>query len=1012
MKDLTLRSSFKPLPILGGDPIIAPPLDLAVIRQKLANAKGPEYWRSLEELAETEEFQDFVKHEFPQDADVWAEPISRRTFLKMMGAGLSLAFFSGCRKPLELIIPYNQQPEEAVPGKPLFFASAVPFGGYARGILVENHLGRPTKIEGNPDHPDSLGATDPFMQASVLSFYDPDRSQVVTQAGLFRSWSDFLDALRPAVAAHQSKQGAGLRLLTETVTSPTFGHQLQEFEKQFPQARWHQYEPITRDALRAGARLAFGQEVETLYRFDQAEVILSLDSDFLTEMPGNLRYAREFARRRDVSHAPLSMNRLYVIETTPTITGSMADHRLPLRSMDIEAFAHELAKDLDVDTEGIAGHLPAKARDWVRVVARDLKRHTGASLVIAGTSQPAWVHALAHAMNHALGNIGRTVVYTEPIEAKPVDQGGSLRDLVQDMKAGRVDTLLILGGNHVYGAPTDLGFADAFAKVKLRVHLSLCEDETSALCHWHIPEAHPLESWGDLRAYDGTVSLIQPQIEPLYGGKTPIELLSAVLEGSPRSSHDLVHDHWQKRSHALDFESVWQKGLHDGVVAGTALKSKSVTLQHFKRESRQTPASEGLEIVFKPDPSVWDGRFANNAWLQELPKPLTKLTWDNAALVSPALAERLGISNEDVIELRFEGRAVEAPVWILPGQADQSVTVNLGYGRTRAGHVGNGTGFNAYALRSSETPWFGAGLSVRKTGKRYRLAATQHHFSMEGRDLIRVAALTDYQRNPNFAQEKTKAPAPEETLYNYSMPAKSDEYAWAMAIDLNMCNGCNACVTACQAENNIPVVGKDQVARGREMHWIRVDRYLTGDLDNPESYNQPVPCMHCENAPCEVVCPVGATVHSDEGLNQMVYNRCIGTRYCANNCSYKVRRFNFLDYTKGIEGPLKLLQNPDVTVRSRGVMEKCTYCVQRIQSSKITAEKEGRTVRDGEIVPACAQACPAKAIIFGNVLDKESAVSRKKADPRDYGLLAELGTRPRTTYQARIRNPNPEMGGS
>lgn len=812
------------------------------------------------------------------------------------------------------------------------------------------------------------------------------------------------------MATLQPHGGKGLRILTESITSPTLGDQFKQLQKQFPQAQWHQYEPISRDSIREGARLAFGQQVETQYRFDRADRILSLDCDFLTEMPGSLRYTREFSQRRQMDDIRSVMNRLYVVEATPSITGSMADHRLSLRAGMIEAFARHLAQAVAVDEPAPSTPLPGPVSEWMRTVAHDLRNHRGKSLVIAGQSQPAIVHALAHAMNHALGNFGQTVLYTESVEAQPIDQGKSLRDLVGDMKAGKVELLLILGGNPVYNAPTDVGFAEALAKVKTSAHLSLYEDETSAVCQWHLPEAHPLESWGDLRAYDGTVSLMQPQIEPLYGGKTSCEILSVVLEGSTRPAHDIVQDYWKSRSHTIDFEMAWQKSLHDGLVARTAFEIKRPALRSgFSRKIEEPKIQEGLEIVFKPDPTIWDGRFANNGWLQELPKPMTKLTWDNAALVSPALAMRLGLSQDDVIELGYQNRTVEAPVYIMPGQAEQSITITLGYGRTRAGRVGNGTGFNAYRLQSSDSPSFGSGVTVRPTGKHYKLASTQQHYNMEGRDLVRVATLNEFQTNPHFAKDKTEAPAKEESLYNFTKPAQSDEYAWAMGIDLNMCVGCNACMIACQAENNIPIVGKDQVARGREMHWIRVDRYFKGDMDHPESYNQPVPCMHCEEAPCEVVCPVGATVHSEEGLNEMVYNRCVGTRYCSNNCPYKVRRFNFLHYTEEVKGPLKLLQNPDVTVRSRGVMEKCTYCVQRIQSAKITADKDGCSVRDGEIVPACAQACPSRAIVFGNLLDKKSQVVAKKNDPRDYALLSELGVRPRTTYQARLKNPNPDI---
>jgi Fe-S-cluster-containing dehydrogenase component len=607
---------------------------------------------------------------------------------------------------------------------------------------------------------------------------------------------------------------------------------------------------------------------------------------------------------------------------------------------------------------------------------------------VAGEAQPPSVHALAHLMNDALGNTGRTVVHIEPVETEPVDQLESLRELTADMRAGRVDALLILGGNPVFTAPADLDFAGALARVPFRARLGLEEDETSALCRWHLPEAHPLESWGDLRAFDGTATIVQPQIAPLYDGRTAAEILSLLADPAPRSGYELVREHWKVAMRSGEFEKAWRRDL------AAAAPPRS--------------APTGLELAFQPDPTIGDGRHANNGWLQELPKPVTKLTWDNAALIAPALAERLGAANGDVLELSRAGRTLEAPVWIVPGHADGAVTLTLGYGRSRAGRVGRGAGFNAYALRTSDAMWSGGGLTIRRTGRRAELASTQHHFSMEGRDLVRVGTAAEFARDPGFARKTGEEPSRTEELYDYSRPAKSPDYAWGMAIDLNACIGCAACVIACQAENNIPVVGKDQVARGREMHWIRVDRYYAGGLDAPAIYHQPVTCMHCENAPCEPVCPVGATQHSEEGLNEMVYNRCVGTRFCSNNCPYKVRRFNFLHYAK-VEGPLKLLQNPDVTVRSRGVMEKCTYCVQRISRAKIDAEEKDRPVRDGEITPACAQACPARAIVFGNLKDPRSEVSRLKREPRDYGLLTALGTRPRTSYQARLRNPNPEL---
>jgi MoCo/4Fe-4S cofactor protein with predicted Tat translocation signal len=994
-------------------------LDLSALRARLGSARGPQYWRSLEEIAETEGFQDFLRHEFPQGAEEWSDPVGRRKFLKLMGASLALAGVTACtRQPKETIMPYVRSPEEIVPGKPLFFATAMPIGGMAQGILVESHMGRPTKIEGNPDHPASLGATQVLAQASILTLYDPDRSQTIMHFGEISSSSAFIGEIRERLVAQRPSKGASFRVLTETVTSPTLARQLRELLKEFPEARWHQYDPAGRDNVKEAARRSFGQFVETHYRLEKAQVILALDADFLSSLPGSVRYTRDFSAGRRVRETQ-QMNRLYAVESTPSLTGAKADHRWPLRTGEIERFARTLAKAVGVGAETLGRFESSFDSQSLAALAKDLKNHKGHSLVIPGDEQPAEVHILAHAMNHVLGNVGETVIYTDPVEANPVGQMESLRELVRDMEAGKVDLLVMLGGNPVYNAPVDLRFSECLEKVRLRIHLSLFEDETSALCHWHVPETHFLESWGDLRAYDGTVSIVQPLIMPLYDGKSAHELLAALAGQPDRSGYDIVRDYWKSQKTGEDFERFWRKSLHDGLIAGSALPPKQVTLKMPLDNDQRSAVSgqrsantesAGMEILFRPDPHIHDGRFANNGWLQELPKPLTKLTWDNAALVSPRTAERLGLANEQVVELEYQGQKVAAPIWILPGQPNDSVTVHLGYGRTRAGRVGDGVGFNAYTLRSSETPWFGSGLEIHQTTKHYPLSCTQHHHSMEGRNPVRVGHLEEYREHPDFVQEMGEDPPHGLTLYPEH---KYEGYAWGMVIDLNACTGCNACTIACQAENNIAVVGKEQVAVGREMHWIRVDRYYRGEgeasLDNPETYHQPIPCMQCENAPCELVCPVGATSHSVEGLNDMVYNRCVGTRYCSNNCPYKVRRFNFFLYSDFTTPSLKMLRNPDVTVRSRGVMEKCTYCVQRINAVKIEAEKADRPVHDGEIVTACEAVCPAQAIIFGNVNDPTSRVAKLKSDKLNYGLLAELNTRPRTTYLAALRNPNPEM---
>jgi MoCo/4Fe-4S cofactor protein with predicted Tat translocation signal len=986
-------------------------IDLSAVRERLQSATGPDYWRSLDELAATPAFQELLHREFPQGASELLDPVSRRTFVKLMGASLALAGVTACtRQPTETIVPYVRQPEEIVPGKALYFATAMPMAGYATPLLVESHEGRPTKVEGNPDHVLNRGSADVFAQASVLGLYDPDRSRVLTYRGEIRPWGAFITALKAALDAKRSQGGDGIRLLTGTVTSPTLADQLRQLLAEFPSIKWHQWEPAGRDQAREGARLAFGDHADVHYRIDQAQVILALDADLLGSGPQSLRYAREFAQGRRVTAGRREMNRLYAVEPTPSATGSIADHRLPLQSAAVGQFALAVAAAIGVPGAA-SGSIPPEASAWVGPLVKDLQQHRGASLVVAGDAQPAAVHAVAHAVNQALGNVGRTVVYTEQVEAAPTDQLASLRALAADIDAGKVETLVVLDSNPVYTAPADLGFDRLMAKVPLRIHLGLHHDETAALCHWHVPEAHYLESWSDARAADGTVSLIQPLIAPLYGGHSAHEVVGAMVSRQAgQSGHDILRAYWQQRSGVQDaaaFEKYWRKALHDGMVAGTAAAEKGVTARPVDASAIR-PASQGFEIVFRADPTVHDGRFANNGWLQELPKPHTKLTWDNAALVSPATAARLGVTSGQVVEIACRGRRVNAPIWILPGQAADAITLHLGYGRTRAGRVGNGAGFNAYAIRTSESPWADHGATVRATGERYDLASTQNQQTMEGRAIVRSAPLEEFRRTPDFAHHQGHAPNKALTLYPEH---EYKGYAWGMAIDLNTCIGCNACVVACQAENNIPVVGKTEVSRGHRMHWLRVDRYYTGDPERPTAYNQPVPCMHCENAPCEVVCPVAATTHSSEGLNEMTYNRCVGTRYCSNNCPYKVRRFNFLLYQDWETPTLKMLRNPDVSVRSRGVMEKCTYCVQRINVAKMEAEKSGRPVRDGEIVTACEASCPSQAIVFGNINDPNSRVAKLKAEPLNYGVLEDLNTRPRTTYLAAVRNPNPEMPG-
>jgi MoCo/4Fe-4S cofactor protein with predicted Tat translocation signal len=978
--------------------------DLDSLRRRLQSTRGKDYWRSLDELADTEEFRAYLHDEFPGLAARWTTPINRRDILKLMGASLALAGLSACAsKPAEQIVPYVHPPTEFVPGKPIYYATAMTCQGYAKGLLVESHMGRPTKVEGNPKHPASLGATDVFAQASVLNLYDPDRSQAVTRAGRISTWQSFVDAMNEVAGIQRFTGGAGLRILTETITSPTLHSQIRSLLEIFPKARWHQYEPAGGDGARTSARLGFGEHVGTHYRLDKADVILALDADFLTSGPAGIRYARDWAGRRRKQN----MNRLYAVETIPTGTGAVADHRLALRPAEVEVFARQVARALEVPVQE-AGRSSASS-EWLAALVRELRQHRGSSLVIAGDYQPAPLHLLAHAINQALGNVGNTVVYTDPVEPAPADQLSSLRELVGEMNAGAVDVLLILGGNPVFNAPADFDFGGALAKVKSRVHLSLHSDETSSLCDWHVPEAHYLEAWSDARAFDGTATIIQPLIAPLYEGKSVHEVLSVFQGGGGRAGYDIVRAYWREKAAGRDFDEFWHDSLNEGLVADSAFTPRTVRLREDWASSLPASAASnpGLQISFRPDPCIFDGRFANNGWLQELPKPISKLTWDNAVFLSPATARRLELEARDVVEVNVQGRSVQAPVWVLPAHAPDSLTVYFGYGRWRTGKVGTGTGFNAYALRTSESFWAAPGVELRKTGKRMVLACTEIHHTMEGRNLVRIGTVAEYEKNPLFAREMGEAPPAPDTLYPGYDYAKG--YQWGMVVNLGACVGCNACVVACEAENNTPVVGKEETNNMREMQWLRIDRYYTGDTENPSMALAPVLCMHCENAPCELVCPVQATNHSSEGLNQMIYNRCVGTRYCSNNCPYKVRRFNFLQFSDWVTPSLVPMRNPDVSVRGRGVMEKCTYCVQRIQEAKIQAEKEDRPVRDGEIVTACQQACPTQVFTFGNVDDPASRVAQLKSDSLDYQMLGELNVRPRTSYLAGLRNPNPEI---
>lgn len=1059
----------------------------------LKSVQEKQCWRSLEELAHSSDFQELMRQEFPENAAVWSDAISRRKFLTLMGASLALAGLGGCSvkpAPSEELVPYVHPPEDIVPGRPLFYATTMTFAGAATGLLVESHEGRPTKVEGNPNHPASLGGTDIFQQASILTLYDPDRAKTVSFKGQMRTWEEFKAAVSQVMQKLREKRGEGFRILSETIVSPTLIKQLKDFVKELPQAKWHFFDPINRDSAFAGSQMAFGEYVSAIYDFSKADVVLSLDADFLQCNPGNLRNTADFMARRKVwskkkDNPSTKMNRLYVVETSVSCTGAKADHRLALRPSEIEGFAKELYKILnnqlpikdlasdtdqppphpstlsinrtsEIDTKQLITNVKSNEiqhKKWLETIANDLRLHRGRCLILAGDSQPPSVHLLAHVLNDQLGNVGQTVAYIDPLDEGQGSRTDSLRELIADIDKGAVDFLLILGGNPVYSAPVDFKFAEKLQKVSLRIHHGLYLDETSYQCHWHLPETHYLEAWSDGRAFDGTASIVQPLIEPLYQGRSAHEVLALLAGKEQISNREIVQSFWRDFLRGQDkeqaFEPFWEKCLHDGVIPETAFKVKQIKLKdgwqshlqlgdqdNSKKENIQkiSATDEGMEIVFQPDPTLFDGYWANNGWLQELPKPITKITWGNAAIISSKTAKKLGIELGSyahggehggyympVLKMSLNGRELSAPAWIMPGHADDTVAIYLGHGRTQAGQIGgsknNTVGVNAYLLRTSDRPWFAGGLRIEVLGRKEVVTCTQAHYLMENRDPVRATTIDKYQANPQVFSEMEKiideeahrAVRDPKSLYNafdYELP----KHKWGMAIDLTACVGCHACVVACQAENNIPVVGKEQVSRGREMHWLRIDRYIKGTAENPTSFHfQPVPCMHCENAPCEYVCPVEATVHSSDGLNDMLYQRCVGTRFCSNNCPYKVRRFNFIFFSDYETQTRRMQYNPDVTVRSRGVMEKCSYCVQRIRHAEIDCQVEGRPLKDGEVLTACQAACPTGAIVFGDINDINGRVARMKATNLNYSLLAVLNTNPRTTYLAELRNFNPDI---
>jgi molybdopterin-containing oxidoreductase family iron-sulfur binding subunit len=993
-----------------------------------------DYWRSLRARDHDPAFLEIAGREFPEGASEAPEGITRRDLMTLLGASLSLAGLAGCRRPLQHIVPYVEPPEQVMPGIPKHYASTMPFGRSAYGVVVESHEGHPTKIEGNPRHPSSLGASSVRTQAAILNLYDPDRGQTVKQRGEARTWADFVTAWTALDKELAAAGGEGLAVVSQAFASPTLARLKSVFQARFPRARWATYESISDETLLQGIQMATGRVLEPELRTDKARILVALDADLFLLDPESIRNARGYAAGRAAGASGGEMNRLYAVEAAYSVTGLMADHRLRLPSTAVARFVLALARAVGLVGAPAGGaDLDDKGQRFLKAVASDLMKERGRGLVVAGASQPPAVHAAVAAINAALGNTGQTVVYHEPLHANLPDRG-SLRDVCDAMRGGSVKALVVLGGNPAFDAPADFGFAEAARKAGTTIVLSDREDETARLATWSVPRAHFLETWGDARDATGTLSVIQPLILPLYGGKTDVEMLGLLGSGQDRPGYDLVRETWQPLLGAAGFEGRWNRLLHDGVHEGSPAADVAVAIgadamSHLlAAETSGETWKEGLEIVFVPSNAVHDGRFANNGWLQELPDPITKITWDNPALLSPATAKKLGVENEDMVKVEHNGRSMDLPAFIVPGQADGTVVLALGYGRAAGGRVANGVGFDVQQLRTSAAPDAARGGRLKKTGVKYPLATTQEHGSMEGHPLILEATLDEFRREPGFAKRRAEAgeeggtenkTTAAETREAETRPKGLSLFAeksydrgnqWGMTIDLNSCVGCNACVIACQSENNVPVVGKDQVRRQRNMHWLRVDRYFSGDPegDAPAAV-QPVPCMQCENAPCEQVCPVAATVHDEEGLNVMVYNRCIGTRYCSNNCPYKVRHFNFYNLTKDTPEVVKLAQNPDVTVRARGVMEKCTYCTQRINEAKIDAKIKGKPLQDGDVQTACQQSCPANAITFGNLLDRDSRVAKETASPRNYMLLAELYTRPRTTFLARLRNPHPDL---
>jgi Fe-S-cluster-containing dehydrogenase component/anaerobic selenocysteine-containing dehydrogenase len=980
------------------------------------------FWRSLEEKADSERYAQAAHGSDVVNRTIDASELSRlkrRHFMTLSGAIGALATLEGCiRRPVEKILPYTDAPSagDLTIGVASHYATVTAQRGEALGLLVNSHEGRPTKIEGNPDHPASAGSTDLWAQASVLDLYDHERARTPSKKGVAKSYAEADAALDAVIAEALKNGGQGLRVLAHPTLSPTFVRLRDQVKKRFPQARFHSYAPVNDANAYAGTRIAFGQALAVVPSFERAKVVVSLDSDFLLTETGSVLASRQFGQSRHMESAAGEMSRLYVVEPSMSLTGANADHRLRLEGRAIGAYLKALAAELagqgaEIGVSAGGGEVAGVPASWIQSVAKDLLANRGASLIVVGSRQPAAVHALAAAVNRGLGNAGKTVTYTKPLDGAEVDQIEDIKSLATDLASGSVSALIVLGGNPVHDAPADAGFAAALAKVGTSFALTDRIDETASLSTWHIPLAHELETWGDAQSRAGTYAVQQPLIAPLFGARAAIEILAKLAGEADTSSYAVVRATVDGITGSD--ELAWQRFVQRGAgpvsgfqtLGGLSVANEAVTQAIG---SLPSPSAAGeLEAVFLADNKMFDGRYANNSWLQELPDQITRITWDNAALIAPSTAKQLGIENGDMIKVTVGSASIEIVAWKQPGQAPSTVGLALGWGRTKAGSTGTGAGFDVYPLRTSSAPHY-APAKIEKLGKTYPLSQTQEHDSMESRPLILDADLDEYKAQPNFTQWES----PDLSVAPLWKPQDySQGHQWGMVIDLNSCTGCGACIVACQSENNIPVVGKEQVARGREMAWLRIDRYYAGDENEPEVAIQPVGCQHCEEAPCENVCPVNATAHSPEGLNDIAYNRCIGTRYCMNNCPYKVRRFNFLNFNLEVPETRKMQFNPDVSVRFRGVIEKCSYCVQRIQGAKIVAKREERPLKDGDVVTACQQACSANAIVFGDINDSSSRVSKARAVDRNYALLSDVGTRPRTRYLGKIRNPNPEMKG-